>query len=161
MKSLVVYYSMSGNCEMVAGKIKEQAGADVLRIEPEKAFPNSGFRKFFWGGKSAVMGDTPALKPYEFDASLYDIVVIGFPVWASRMAPPLKTFVADNLEALKVKKVASFACQGGSGAEKAFSQLCRMLGRDSLDATLVLNDPKTGENSANDLKISAFCDSIK
>ena len=161
MKSLVVYYSMSGNCEMVAGKIKELAGADVLRIDPEKAFPNSGFKKFFWGGKSAVMGDTPALKPYDFDASLYDIVIIGFPVWASRMAPPLKTFVADNLEALKGKKVASFACQGGSGAEKAFSQLCGMLGRDSLYATLVLNNPKTGENSENDLKISAFCDSIK
>ena len=161
MKSLVVYYSMSGNCEMVAGKIKELAGADVLRIDPEKAFPNSGFKKFFWGGKSAVMGDTPALKPYDFDASLYDLVIIGFPVWASRMAPPLKTFVADNLEALKGKKVASFACQGGSGAEKAFSQLCGMLGRDSLYATLVLNNPKTGENSENDLKISAFCDSIK
>lgn len=161
MKSLVVYYSMSGNCEMVAEKIKELAGADVLRIDPEKAFPDSGFKKFFWGGKSAVMGDTPALKPYEFDAALYDCVIIGFPVWASRMAPPLKTFVADNLEVLKGKKVASFACQGGSGAERAFAQLCGMLGRDSLDATLVLNDPKTRANSENDLKISAFCDSIK
>ena len=103
MKSLVVYYSMSGNCEMVAEKIKEIAGADVLRVEPEKTFPDSGFKKFFWGGKSAVMGDTPALKPYEFDASLYDTIVIGFPVWASRMAPPLKTFVADNAGALKGK----------------------------------------------------------
>ena len=161
MKSLVVYYSMSGNCEMVAEKIKELAGADVLRIEPEKAFPDSGFKKFFWGGKSAVMGDTPALKDYSFDASLYDIVVIGFPVWASRMAPPLKTFVADNLEALKGKKVASFACQGGSGAEKAFKQLCGMLGRDSLDATLVLNDPKTRENPENEKTISAFCDKLR
>ena len=161
MKSLVVYYSMSGNCEMVAEKIKELAGADVLRIEPEKAFPDSGFKKFFWGGKSAVMGDTPALKPYEFDSSLYDTVVIGFPVWASRMAPPLKTFVADNLEALKSKKVASFACQGGSGAEKAFSQLCGMLGRDSLDATLVLNDPKTRENPENEKTINTFCDKIR
>ena len=161
MKTLVVYYSMSGNCEMVAGKIAELTGADVLRVEPEKAFPDSGFRKFFWGGKSAVMGDTPVLKAYEFDASLYDTVVIGFPVWASRMAPPLKTFVADNLEALKGKRVASFACQGGSGAEKAFSQLCGMLGRDSLDATLVLNDPKTRENPENGTKISEFCGQIK
>ena len=161
MKSLVVYYSMSGNCKMVAEKIKEMAGADVLRIEPEKAFPDSGFKKFFWGGKSAVMGDTPVLKEYSFDATLYDTVVIGFPVWASRMAPPLKTFVADNLEALKGKKVASFACQGGSGAEKAFSQLCGMLGRDSLDATLILNDPKTRENPENEKTIAAFCDTLR
>ena len=161
MKSLVVYYSMSGNCEMVAKEISKLTGADVLRIEPEKAFPDSGFRKFFWGGKSAVMGDTPELKPYEFDASLYDTIVIGFPVWASRMAPPLKTFVADNAEALKGKRIASFACQGGSGAEKAFSQLYGMLGRASLDATMVLNDPKTRVDAGNDTKISEFCNLIK
>jgi len=161
MKSLVVYYSMSGNCEMVAEKIKELAGADVLRIEPVKAFPDSGFRKFFWGGKSAVMGDTPELNPYEFDASKYDTIIIGFPVWASRMAPPLKTFVSDNLSALKEKRVASFACQGGSGAEKAFSQLCGMLGREALDETLILNDPKTRANTANYVKIQEFCDKLK
>ena len=161
MKSLVVYYSMSGNCEMVAGKIAEYTGADVLRLEPVKAYPDSGFKKFFWGGKSAVMGDTPKLNPYEFDASKYETIIIGFPVWASRMAPPLKTFVADNLEALKDKKISSFACQGGSGAEKAFSQLCGMLGRDSLDATLVLNDPKSRNGSENEKTIEAFCDKIR
>ena len=161
MKSLVVYYSMSGNCEMVAGKIAEYTGADVLRLEPVKAYPDSGFKKFFWGGKSAVMGDTPKLNPYEFDASKYETIIIGFPVWASRMAPPLKTFVADNLEALKDKKISSFACQGGSGAEKAFSQLCGMLKRDSLDATLVLNDPKSRNNSENEKTIEAFCDKIR
>ena len=161
MKSLVVYYSMSGNCEMVAGKIAEYTGADVLRLEPVKAYPDSGFKKFFWGGKSAVMGDTPELNPYGFDASKYETIIIGFPVWASRMAPPLKTFVADNLEALKDKKISSFACQGGSGAEKAFSQLCGMLKRDSLDATLVLNDPKSRNNSENEKTIEAFCDKIR
>ena len=161
MKSLVVYYSMSGNCEMVAGKIAEYTGADVLRLEPVKAYPDSGFKKVFWGGKSAVMGDKPELNPYEFDASKYETIIIGFPVWASRMAPPLKTFVADNLEALKGKKIASFACQGGSGAEKAFSQLCGMLKRDSLDATLVLNDPKSRNSSENEKTIEAFCDKIR
>ena len=161
MKSLVAYYSMSGNCEMVAGKIAELAGADVLRLEPVKAYPDSGFKKFFWGGKSAVMGDTPELNPYEFDASEYETIIIGFPVWVSRMAPPLKTFVVDNLEALKDKNISSFACQGGSGAEKAFSQLCGMLKRDSLDATLVLNDPKSRNSSENEKTIEAFCDKMR
>ena len=66
MKTAVVYYSQSGNTEETARKIAAITGADLIRLEPEKAFPDKGFRKFFWGGKSAVMGDEPPLKPVNF-----------------------------------------------------------------------------------------------
>ena len=49
-------------------------------IKPVKTYPKKGFRKFFWGGKSAVMAETPELEPYKFDASSYDRIVFGFPV---------------------------------------------------------------------------------
>ena len=156
MKSAIVYYSMLGNCEMVAGKIAENIDADIIRIEPEKAYPDSGAKKFIWGGKSAVMGEAPKLKPYEFAAEKYDRVIIGFPVWASNMAPPIRTFVKENLEAIKDKKIAVFACQGGNGAEKAFEKLKTLLGIEAFEAELILIDPKTRVNSENDEKIKAF-----
>ncbi|MBR4992709.1 MAG: flavodoxin [Lachnospiraceae bacterium] len=156
MKSAIVYYSMLGNCEMVAGKIAENIDADIIRIEPEKAYPDSGAKKFIWGGKSAVMGEAPKLKPYEFDASKYDRVIIGFPVWASNMAPPIRTFVKENLDSIKDKKIAVFACQGGNGAEKAFEKLKTLLGIEAFEAKLILIDPKTRVNSENDEKIKAF-----
>ena len=156
MKSAIVYYSMLGNCEMVAGKIAENIDADIIRIEPEKAYPDSGAKKFIWGGKSAVMGEAPKLKPYEFDASKYDRVIIGFPVWASNMAPPIRTFVKENLDSIKDKKIAVFACQGGNGAEKAFEKLKTLLGIEAFEAKLILIDPKTKVNSENDEKIKAF-----
>ena len=156
MKSAIVYYSMLGNCEMVAGKIAENIDADIIRLEPEKAYPDSGAKKFIWGGKSAVMGEAPKLKPYEFDASKYDRVIIGFPVWASNMAPPIRTFVKENLDSIKDKKIAVFACQGGNGAEKAFEKLKTLLGIEAFEAKLILIDPKTRVNSENDEKIKAF-----
>ena len=82
MKALIVYYSMSGNTEYAAGRIAGRLGADLLRLEPEKAYPDSGFRKFFRGGKSAVMAEKPRLRPYQFDAGAYDTIIFGFPVWA-------------------------------------------------------------------------------
>ncbi len=155
MKTIVVYYSMEGNTDFAAKKIAERTGADLLHLEPEKAYPDSGFRKFFWGGKSAVMAETPALKAYAFDPATYERVVFGFPVWASNVTPPLRTFIKDN--DLGGKRFAAFACEGGSGAEKAFAKLKAALGVDKFDAELILIDPKTKPNALNDEKIDAFC----
>ena len=157
MNTIIVYYSMSGNTDWAARALAAQLGADTLRIEAETAYPDKGFKKFFWGGKSAVMAETPPLRPFEFDAARYDQVILGFPVWAGNPAPPLRTFLRDHAQALKEKRVAAFACQSGAGAEKAFAKVQTALGR-ALDATLVLVDPKTKPNAANDEKLRAFCD---
>ena len=96
MKTAIVYYSMSGNTKYVADKIAEKIDADIIRIEPVKAYPDQGAKKFIWGGKSAVMGETPALQSYEFSAEKYDRIILGTPVWASTFAPPIRSFLKEN-----------------------------------------------------------------
>ena len=96
MKTLIVYYSLEGNTEYAANKIAEVCEFDTLRLVPVKEYPASGFKKFFWGGKSAVMAETPELEPYMFDADSYDRIVFGFPVWAGNVTPPIRTFVKEN-----------------------------------------------------------------
>ena len=157
MSTLVVYYSMSGNTACAAKKIAERIGAETLALEPVKAYPDRGFRKFLWGGKSAVMAEKPELKPYSFDAAKYDRIIFGFPVWAGNVTPPLRTFIRDN--ELKADRYAAFACQSGSGAEKAFGKLRECLGKD-LEKTLVLIDPKDKPDPAKDLQIEEFCDAL-
>ena len=156
MKTAIVYYSMSGNTAITAEKLAEGTGADLIRIAPEKAYPDRGFRKFLWGGKSAVMAETPVLQPYTFDAEQYDLVILGFPVWAGSFAPPLRTFVQENKEVLRGRKIAAFACQSGSGAEKAFRKLQDSLGTNAFTATLILIDPKSRPKEDNDRKIADF-----
>ena len=80
MKSAIVYYSMSGNTQFAAKRIAEALAADLIPLVPKKAYPDSGFKKFFWGGKSALMGDKPALEPFAFDPDAYDLIVFGSPV---------------------------------------------------------------------------------
>lgn len=159
MKTLIVYYSLEGNTEYAAGKIASTLSADTLRIEPKKAYPNSGVRKFFWGGKSAVMAETPELLPYEFNADDYDRIIFGFPVWASNVTPPIRTFVKEN--DLKGKRIAAFACQSGAGAEKAFGKLKAALGIEKLEAELILIDPKAKPSEENERKINAFCEGLR
>ena len=54
---------MSGHTEATAKKIAALLDADLIKAEPVKAYPDKGFKKFMWGGKSALMGDRPELLP--------------------------------------------------------------------------------------------------
>ena len=156
----IIYYSMSGNTEYVAKNISEKIEADLIKIVPKKAYPDSGFRKFFWGGKSAVMGETPKLEEYEFDSTKYDYIIFGTPVWASSFVPPIRTFIKENKDKLNNKKIAVFVCYSGGGAEKAIEKLKTYLEIDSFKAELVLIDPKEKQTDENINKIEEFCKKI-
>ena len=161
MKTAVVYYSMLGNTDSVAKKIADELSADLVKIEPVKAYPDKGFRKFFWGGKSAVMGERPELMPYSFDAAEYDRIIFGTPVWASNFTPPIRTFVEENRSALNGKKFAVFMCFSGGGADKAIAKLKTLIGIDEFEAELVLVDPKDKPKPEDEGKIRDFCEVLK
>ena len=164
MKTAIVYYSLEGNTKYTADKIadllKESCEVDVLRLEPEKSYPDKGFKKFFWGGKSAVMAETPTLKPYEFDAAQYDRIILGTPVWASTFTPPIRTFINDN-PAVKEKQIAVFTCFSGGGADKALKKLQAFLEVEKFEAELILVDPKDNVKEADDTLIAEFCGKLK
>lgn len=163
MRTAIVYYSMSGNTAYVAEKIAEGIKAsgevDIIRIEPKKAYPDKGAKKFFWGGKSAVMGETPILLPYEFNIDKYDRIIFGTPVWASTFVPPLRTFINDNPD-VKDKKIAVFACFSGGGADKALNKMKKYLGIERFEAELILIDPKERVKEEDDEKIVEFCSAL-
>ena len=161
MKTAIVYYSLTGNVDFAAGRIARLLDAELIRIAPEKAYPDSGARKFLWGGKSAVMGEAPRLLPYDFRPEAYDCVVLGTPVWAGTFAPPLRTFLKEQQAALAGKPVAAFACSSGGSADKALEKLRQALGIPAFAARLALVDPKDKASAENDKKIAAFCAELK
>ncbi|MBR1911506.1 MAG: flavodoxin [Treponema sp.] len=115
-KAIVVYYSLEGNVDFVAKKIAQELGADTLRLETVKEYPKSGLMKFFHGGKDVVAGVKPELKTQVPSLSDYDTVVIGCPVWASKPASPVSTFL-DTVD-LAGKKCFAFASSAGGNAVK-------------------------------------------
>lgn len=163
MRTAIVYYSMSGNtkyaADKIGGRLKASGEADIIRIEPKKAYPDKGAKKFLWGGKSAVMGETPELQPYEFEADKYDRIIFGTPVWASTFAPPLRTFINEN-PGVKGKKLAVFTCYSGGGADKAIAKLKKHLCVENFEAELSLIDPKEKVKTEDDAKIEAFCSEL-
>ena len=160
MKTAIVYYSMSGNTKFVADKIAEKIEADIIQIVPVKAYPDKGTKKFIWGGKSAVMGEKPALHPYEFNVEKYDRIILGTPVWASNFAPPIRTFIKENPN-IHGKKLAVFTCFSGGGADKAIEKMKKYIGIEKFEAELILVDPKENVKVEDDEKIDVFCQRLK
>jgi flavodoxin len=121
MKTLVIYYSYEGNCAMIAGLIKTALAADILEVIPENEEKHGGFfGKYFWGGKQILMNKFPKLRPYTLDASLYDLIIIGAPVWAGSFPPALASFFAETK--ISGRKIALFCCHGG-GKGKIFQKM--------------------------------------
>lgn len=160
MKTVIVYYSMSGNTKYVADIIAKKIDADIIRIEPVKAYPDQGAKKFIWGGKSAVMGEKPALQSYEFSAEKYDRIILGTPVWAGTFAPPIRSFLKENPD-IQGKRIAVFTCFSGGGADKAIEKMKKYIGLDNFDAELILVDPKEKVKAEDDEKIDAFCEMLQ
>ncbi len=155
MKTIIVYYSLEGNTEYIADKLADSLGAGTLKLILEKAYADKGFAKFFWGGKSAVMAEKPVLKPYDLNTD-FEEIIIGFPVWAGNITPPIRTFVSENTELLKGKRISAFACQSGAGAEKAFGKLRDLLEIDDFYGTAIFIDPKDKPSEENELRLDAF-----
>ena len=150
---------MSGNTKSVAEKIAGKLGADLVEISPVKEYPSEGARKFIWGGMKAVMGTKPKLQPYSFDGSC-DRVIIGTPVWASNISPPIRSFIHENREKLTGKDISAFVCYAGGGADKALEKLRQYLEVDKLNAELILVDPKDKPSPENEGKIEEFCRNV-
>ena len=155
MKTLIVYYSLQGNTDYAAQRIAGNIGADTLRLYSKKAYKDKGFAKFLSGGPSAIREETPELEDCEVDLAEYDRVIFGFPVWASNIAPPLRTFIAEHKTELQEKELAAFATQGGSGAPKALAKLKDALGIDAFAAEAVFIEPKAQQSEETDALIDA------
>ena len=52
-------------------------------------------------GKASVMAEQPKLQPYAFEAAGYERVILGFPVWAGNVTPPIRSFIAENRNRLR------------------------------------------------------------
>ena len=126
MRSLIVYYSYTGNTKKVAeGLQKILAGkgqADIFRIEAEDESDN-----FFIQCIRAATKKRAAIKRTPLDVGGYDVICIGTPVWAFAPAPAINSYM-DGLKNIKGKDTISFATYGsGVGVEKCFNLMKKAL----------------------------------
>ena len=131
-KTLVVYYSASGNTERVAEDIAEAAGADLFEIVPTEVYTSDDLN---WTNSDSRVSrehddeslrDVPLTSTEVPDWEDYETVFIGYPIWWGIAAWPIDNFVEDN--DFTGKTVIPFATSASSGMGQSGSLLADMAG---------------------------------
>lgn len=133
-KTLIVYYSFTNNVERIVNALSSQIEADVLEIEPaEKGIDYAADNYAVGSAQIAAIRDDPddaasypAIDPVNVELSQYSTVMIGAPLWWSRMAAPLQTFLFHYGKVLAGKNIGlivSSASSGISGVESDAKRL--------------------------------------
>lgn len=131
-KTLVIYYSASGNTARVAKDIAEAAGADLFEIVPTEVYTSEDLN---WTNPDSRVSrehddeslrDVPLTTTEVPDWDSYDTVFIGYPIWWGIAAWPVDTFVKNN--DFTGKTVIPFATSSSSGIGQSGSLLADMAG---------------------------------
>lgn len=131
-KTLVVYYSASGNTENVSNVIAEPLGADLFELEPVEPYSNDDLD---WTNDDSRVTrehenederDVELVSATVDNWSEYDTVFIGYPIWWGITAWPVDEFIETN--DFTGKTVIPFATSASSGMGQSGELLAEMAG---------------------------------
>ncbi len=120
MKTLVVYYSLTGKTDVVAQALARELGADVRRVE-DAAKPSGAWWFMITGSISAMRGVESEIRPIDTGLQEYDRIFVGSPVWAGSPSTPINAFIARA--DFTGKAVIAFMTMGGDDASGALRKM--------------------------------------
>ena len=120
MKSLVVYYSLTGKTKLVSQVIAEALNATLVEIKetkPRRISPSL----YAIGGFEARTNKRTKIDPTDVDLKQHERIFIGSPIWNSRPAPAINSFIYQtNFEG---RSIIPFFTMGGDNSEKALANI--------------------------------------
>ena len=117
MKTLVAYFSASGETARLAKTIAQATGADLYEIRPAQPYTAADLNWHDNQSRSSVEMKNPACRPAIAggapDLTAYDTVFVGFPIWWYQAPRIIETFLESY--DLSGKTIVPFCTSGGSG----------------------------------------------
>ena len=90
---LCVYYSRTGATEKIMREIAAELKCELVKLDD--GVDRAGLRGWLRSGMQAMSRRLPPVKPPKtaFPLGVYDLVIIGTPVWAGRCSAPVRSFL--------------------------------------------------------------------
>lgn len=131
-KTLVVYYSASGNTQSIANYIVNYENADVFEIKPVEPYTNDDLNWTDDNSRVVIEHDNPDKRVVELEKNTvdnwedYDTVFVGYPIWWGIAAWPMDDFIKSN--DFTGKTVIPFCTSASSGLGESGKLLSEMAG---------------------------------
>ena len=131
-KTLVVYYSATGNTKAVAEMIAEETNGDLFEIEPKDSYSDEDLDWTDSNSRVAREYENEDERHVELVSSTvnhwedYDTVFLGYPIWWGIAAWPVNTFIENN--DFTDKTVVPFCTSASSGLGQSGELLAKEAG---------------------------------
>ena len=134
-KTLVVYYSYTGNCREIVNTLTSQIEADVLEIQPAEKGLKYEANNYALGTQllNAIKANPndassyPAIDPVTTLLSGYQNIIIVTPLWWSQMAAIMQTYLFQSASQMVGKHVGMIVSSHSSGISGVVSDAERLL----------------------------------
>jgi FMN-dependent NADH-azoreductase len=153
MKTLITYYSYSGITEKVVNIFKEVL-EKKSELRTQRLRPKKEITSFFAQCMAARFKKRCEIEEALFDASSFDTVIIGLPVWAFAPTPAINTYL-DKVTGLNNKKVIVLLTSGsGAGVKLCFKYISDILRAKGVSDISEINIPNTRMKDADFIRAS-------
>ena len=119
-KTLLAFFSYSGNTAEAADYIREITGADMVEIEMVDPYRGNIYEVSQIDLNS---GTRPELTTVIDDMHQYDLILLGYPTWWATLPMPVVTFLESY--DFTGKTIVSFSSHGGTMFGDSVSDLCK------------------------------------
>lgn len=124
-KTLIVYFSQTGNTEGLANLIHEMSGFDIFRLERATPYSSSSNGPVLYGeALNELRAEAvPELKAMP-DLSQYDTILLGYCNWWSSIPACVRTLLTRN--DLSGKTIVPFCSMGGGRFGQTISAIAKL-----------------------------------
>lgn len=124
-KTLVVFFSYSGNTRRLAERIHTQSGGDLFELLPTAPYPQGYSAVVEQAKKELRKGILPALEQLPEGIEAYAHIYVGSPNWFNTIAPPLASFLsAYAFPGIEIHPFCTHGGGGPGGIQGAVTKLC-------------------------------------
>ena len=136
-KTLLIYYSYTGNSKAIVNEFLKTVEADVLEVLPAQEGLKYEADNYKIGSEliAAIRANPdkaesyPEIKPYEVDFKEYNNIVIATPLWWSNMAAPMQTFLFQEGNNLADKNIMLIVSSASSGISAVVDDAKRLVSK--------------------------------
>lgn len=112
-RTLVAFFTRSGNTRVVAGLIHRSMPSDLLEIQPAVGYPADYLETVAKARQERDDGVEPALRTAISSMDRYDTVYLGFPIWGETAPPIIRSLLSRH--DMSGKTIVPFITHGGYG----------------------------------------------
>lgn len=146
-KSLVVYFSWSGNTQNISREIQKQTNSDIFEIVPEVAYSDDYDTVVDDAKKEQQEKARPKIKNKIENIDDYETIYVGYPNWWGDMPMILYTFFDDY--DLSNKTISPFCTSGGSGLSNTEKTIQALEPSATITKGLHVSGSKSEDASSN------------